>query len=225
MNEESVTNSTALKLIDAAAHLFMQRGYRAVSISDILRAAKVTKPTLYYYFPDKEELYVQMCLRVTERMGAELRAAREQPLPIEERLSQLAAVLLRTPDMDMGLMFHEMEEHLNPTNQRRLGQAFHNHVFAQIEQVMREEHSTGALGSQSPAALTWIFLRLALAFHHEPQRQNEQAGFDLSEMNMPPAQFVALLLRGVTGLQEHLPESIGKLSQHRDQRPTANDES
>jgi AcrR family transcriptional regulator len=45
-------NATAQKILSVAAHLFMQLGYRAVSISDIVKAAEITKPTLYYYFPD-----------------------------------------------------------------------------------------------------------------------------------------------------------------------------
>ncbi|MFQ3664154.1 MAG: helix-turn-helix domain-containing protein, partial [Chloroflexaceae bacterium] len=44
---EPISSPTAVKIVDAASHLFLQRGYKAVSINDIIRAADVTKPTLY----------------------------------------------------------------------------------------------------------------------------------------------------------------------------------
>jgi AcrR family transcriptional regulator len=53
---EAIYNPTASNILDTATRLFMQLGYRAVSINDIAKAAKITKPTLYYYFPDKEAL-------------------------------------------------------------------------------------------------------------------------------------------------------------------------
>ncbi|PMP72740.1 MAG: TetR/AcrR family transcriptional regulator, partial [Chloroflexus aggregans] len=64
-----VESPTALRIIDVATQLFMQRGYRAVSISDIIHTAGVTKPTLYYYFNDKEDLFVQMGLKVLWTMS------------------------------------------------------------------------------------------------------------------------------------------------------------
>lgn len=47
---------TRERLLDAALTLFSQRGYAATGIRDILRAAGVTQPTLYYHFEDKASL-------------------------------------------------------------------------------------------------------------------------------------------------------------------------
>jgi len=44
------------RLLDCALSLFSQRGYNAVSVSDIVNAAGVTKPTLYHYFGRKRGL-------------------------------------------------------------------------------------------------------------------------------------------------------------------------
>ena len=40
----------------AAARLFAERGYDATSVREIVEAAGVAKPTLYYYFRSKEGL-------------------------------------------------------------------------------------------------------------------------------------------------------------------------
>ena len=51
-------SSTTLNLILLSAlECFSKRGYTGASVREITQAAKVTKPTLYYYFSNKEELY------------------------------------------------------------------------------------------------------------------------------------------------------------------------
>jgi AcrR family transcriptional regulator len=47
---------TRERLLDEALTLFSQRGYAATGIRDILQAAGVTQPTLYYHFADKASL-------------------------------------------------------------------------------------------------------------------------------------------------------------------------
>lgn len=53
----SVTESAiANKLLEAAVRLFAHKGYPATSTREIVEAAGVTKPMLYYYFQSKEGL-------------------------------------------------------------------------------------------------------------------------------------------------------------------------
>src|SRR5262245_45280680 len=46
----------ATRLLDAAVRLFAHKGYPATSTREIVEAAGVTKPMLYYYFQSKEGL-------------------------------------------------------------------------------------------------------------------------------------------------------------------------
>jgi AcrR family transcriptional regulator len=49
-------------VIKTAAHLFLEHGYQKTSMSLLAAQLKVTKPALYYYFRNKEELLVE-CYR------------------------------------------------------------------------------------------------------------------------------------------------------------------
>lgn len=49
------------RILCEAIRLFGRRGYSATSVREVVEAAGVTKPTLYYYFANKEALFVQ-CL-------------------------------------------------------------------------------------------------------------------------------------------------------------------
>ncbi|MGA7874410.1 MAG: TetR/AcrR family transcriptional regulator [Desulfoferrobacter sp.] len=44
-------------ILQAATTLFANKGYSGTSVREIVEAAGVTKPTLYYYFKNKDDLY------------------------------------------------------------------------------------------------------------------------------------------------------------------------
>lgn len=48
------------RLLTEALRLFTSRGYAATSVREIVEAAGVTKPVLYYYFTSKEGLYLEI---------------------------------------------------------------------------------------------------------------------------------------------------------------------
>ncbi|MFE4310071.1 TetR family transcriptional regulator [Streptomyces sp. NPDC056891] len=47
---------TRRALSDAAVALFLERGFDAVSVAEVAAAAEVSKPTVFRYFPAKEDL-------------------------------------------------------------------------------------------------------------------------------------------------------------------------
>ncbi len=51
------------RLLDHALTLFSERGYAATGIRDIIEAAGVTQPTLYYHFADKQTLFCALIER------------------------------------------------------------------------------------------------------------------------------------------------------------------
>ncbi len=55
------------QLVGIASQLFASKGYDATSLRDIADAAGITKAALYYWFPEKERLFVRV---VESRMGS-----------------------------------------------------------------------------------------------------------------------------------------------------------
>ncbi|OLZ09072.1 TetR/AcrR family transcriptional regulator [Sulfobacillus thermosulfidooxidans] len=53
---ETAALSVPERLIEAATHLFAERGYDATSVAEIVESAGVTKGALYHYFQSKEDL-------------------------------------------------------------------------------------------------------------------------------------------------------------------------
>jgi TetR/AcrR family transcriptional regulator len=55
--EERDVNEAETRLLESALQLFSEKGYEGTSIREIIEGAGVTRPVLYYYFTNKEELF------------------------------------------------------------------------------------------------------------------------------------------------------------------------
>ncbi len=201
---ELISAPTAVKIIEAAGHLFMQRGYKAVSINDIITAADVTKPTLYYYFSDKAELFVQMGLRITAAMGVQLRNAISGAEGTAGRLRAVAEVLMADHDADMRMMRHEMFEHLGPAQHARLGRAFFSHIFAPIVSLMEAGLAAGELTRYEPVTLAKMFMAMSESFQEfSPRRMPSATGAERNKLfgtaDLEATTLVDLFLNGVGG--------------------------
>lgn len=74
------------RILDAAARIFSEDGYRATTTNDVAAAAGVSIGSLYQYFPNKDALLVGLAERhldealpMVARVGADLRAASPDP--------------------------------------------------------------------------------------------------------------------------------------------------
>jgi AcrR family transcriptional regulator len=58
------------RILEAAAHVFSERGYEAAAIDEIAERAGITKPVVYDHFSSKRELYVSLLELYTQEMFA-----------------------------------------------------------------------------------------------------------------------------------------------------------
>ncbi|MED7952173.1 TetR family transcriptional regulator [Streptomyces sp. BE303] len=67
-------------IADASISLFLERGFDRVSVSDIAAAVEISKPTLFRYFPTKEDLVLH---RFADHQGEAARVVRDRGSGIE----------------------------------------------------------------------------------------------------------------------------------------------
>uniref|UniRef100_A0AAU2K046 TetR/AcrR family transcriptional regulator n=1 Tax=Streptomyces sp. NBC_00049 TaxID=2903617 RepID=A0AAU2K046_9ACTN len=67
---------TRRQLAATALELFLERGFDAVSVADVAAAAEVSKPTLFRYFPSKEDLVLD---RFADHQDEAARIVRDRP--------------------------------------------------------------------------------------------------------------------------------------------------
>ena len=78
---------TAERILDAASPLFYRRGLAAASMDDVATAAGLTKRTVYYHFPTKDDLIVAYLGRWRSRIHATLEAGSDHDDPLAGLLS------------------------------------------------------------------------------------------------------------------------------------------
>jgi AcrR family transcriptional regulator len=66
--EEYNEKTTKEKIIEAATDIFAQRGFDAVSMSEISEAVGIKKPSLYYHFASKDKILENILEYPIERM-------------------------------------------------------------------------------------------------------------------------------------------------------------
>lgn len=88
------------RILDAALKVFADKGYVGASMDDIAADAGLSKPTVYQYFPSKEELFTAMLTQERDLMLAafEYRSAREMVAELYDFSWQYADIVLR-PEM------------------------------------------------------------------------------------------------------------------------------
>lgn len=195
-----VLGPTAIRILTIARQLFMQRGYRAVSISDIVGAAEITKPTLYYHFADKEELFVQVVLHMLAEMRVRMDAAIASQSSTAGKLTAVVRMLMEMPDLDSRMVRHEAREQLSPQQQQRTGLAFHRQMFEPLRDLMTLGLERGELVGRSADELAVLFLCVIEGFHYQNDSRSH-AGDTRPDsafaMTFPPETIVQFFLHGV----------------------------
>lgn len=147
-------HENARRILDEAWRLFQQKGYRGVSVDELCQRCELTKPTLYYYFGDKENLFAQV-LRYKLRG---FREVIEQPGPLAERLQRIARAILESFEADYTTLLRDRAHLKRPENLDAVRSAFRGELFGPLTALMREGIARGELRAEEPATLTLFFL-------------------------------------------------------------------
>ena len=96
------------EILDAAAVLFMKKGFDNTSTNDILDAVGIARGTLYHHFKSKEEVMDALIDRQMEKiLSAARQAAADLSVPVEERIIRTITAL------HIGEEGSPMTEHLH----------------------------------------------------------------------------------------------------------------
>lgn len=97
--DASTANDAEMRLMESALVLFSEKGYDGTSIREIIEMAGVTRPVLYYYFENKEDLF----RRLLETRCAQMTLAWDEAIAGATNLKTRLTALIRTA-------FEQMEQ-------------------------------------------------------------------------------------------------------------------
>jgi AcrR family transcriptional regulator len=143
-------------ILRQAERLFMQRGFAAVSVGDVAEAVGVTKPTLYYYFCDKEGLYAAMLVALMTRVGAHIRRVTLLAAPVRERLEALALGYFGNADATMEPMLRDTEQLIGSERAASVWAAYEQEMLTPLMALMRAGMETGKIRDGSERILARV---------------------------------------------------------------------
>jgi AcrR family transcriptional regulator len=83
------------RILQAAAQLFAAQGYANTTMAQIVRALEVTKPFVYYYFRDKQEIFETLSWQPAVDCFTSLDFAEGDPRPAVEKVKEGIERLIR----------------------------------------------------------------------------------------------------------------------------------
>ncbi len=97
-------STTRQHVLQAALKKFADCGYEGASVQGIVEAANVTKPTLYYYFRNKKDLYQGLVDYAHDERLRLMQAAAERGQTVAEKLVEILAELFEFLQNNRELM-------------------------------------------------------------------------------------------------------------------------
>ncbi|MBI1319772.1 MAG: TetR family transcriptional regulator [Candidatus Hydrogenedens sp.] len=153
-------NEAETKLLESALSLFSDRGYEGTSIREIIEGAGVTRPVLYYYFENKEDLFTRLVEEKFSELVSEIEQVRFEYETCSDRLKSI-----------IRKAFHLAEE--NPEAVRLILQVFFappqqgppldrkalaRKRFRHIEDIMQEGLDNKEISGGDAQSLGLVFL-------------------------------------------------------------------
>jgi len=151
-------------VIRAAAHAFNRKGYHNTSLDDIAAALEVTKPTVYYYVQNKEQLLFECFVAGVEQIRAAFREVKQLDVPARERLNAVLRHYGEAVASEFGwCMVRAEEQDLSPSMSSHI-KALKSEIDQGIRRLIREGIQDGSIHPCDPkmtafalaGALNWI---------------------------------------------------------------------
>ena len=160
MDNTLLDHENAERILEEGWRLFQQKGYRGVTVDELCAVCQLSKPTLYYYFQDKENLFVKV---LQYKLGG-FHAAADRPGPLADRLASVAAEILNSFQTEYSTLLRDREHIKKPENLKLIREAFHRELFGPLNALMQAGLQQNELRGDSASTLTLIFLGMVNNF-------------------------------------------------------------
>lgn len=147
-------------ILDAAARLFLERGFTATTLGDIAGEVGLARNSLYRYFPDKEHILLRWFARETEPFAARTRQILTAESPALDRIQAWVDFQLdyaTDPAHALGAQLTGEAESLSAGTRRLIADG-HRRLYEQLALVVGE-----VTGRRAEVELTTALLAALVA--------------------------------------------------------------
>ena len=158
-DESAAASSAETRLLESALRLFSDKGYESTSIREIIEGAGVTRPVLYYYFVNKEDLYQRLVDTSFSEIAAQFERIASREATCRERLvvfmqSAFDYVENRPASIRLILQVFFAPPKQGPKLDKNRLWALR---FKPLVKVMEQGLASGELSHGDAASMAWAF--------------------------------------------------------------------
>jgi AcrR family transcriptional regulator len=168
-------------VVRAAAQAFNARGYHNTSLDDIAAALGVTKPTVYYYVSNKEQLLFECFRAGLQRIREAFREAQRSDRPARDRLNSVVRGYAAAIASEYGWCMVRAHEHdLGPELGRQIN-ALKSEIDQGIRRLLREGVEDGSIGPCDPKITAFAIAGALNGIAHWYREDQPMSGSQVAE--------------------------------------------
>lgn len=172
------------RILDTATRLFVAHGYHGLSMREIAEGVGVSKAGLYYYFKDKETLFLGILVANLEKLEQLVQTARQAGTTTREQIGAMMHLLFAQSAEQRAIIRLASQEmsHLSREARATFNQVYHEKFIDQVAAIMQAGIERGELREMDVHLATWILLGMVYPFlypAHEKELGPPEAALEL----------------------------------------------
>ncbi|WKZ32667.1 MAG: TetR/AcrR family transcriptional regulator [Thermodesulfobacteriota bacterium] len=167
------TNAPGIKrreaMIEAAWTLFMQKGYTAVSVDEIIRMSGGSKSSFYVFFGSKEGLFMEIVTSVTNQLLEEFMVPVTSGLSARESLTRIGRTIGNKILTEKGTGLYRLSASISwqfPEISRMFYESGPKRGWKGLAEYLRKEVSAGRLRIKDPLMAAEFFFGMIISKDH-----------------------------------------------------------
>jgi AcrR family transcriptional regulator len=152
---KSARGKKRMAVLQTAARMFNERSFENTSLTDIAETIGITKPALYYYVKNKEDILYSIGKMVLEDCMTVLDEADKEPKTGRDRLVSFLTQYINIMQTDFGRCLITTNEMAMSEDSRHRLLALRRQIDSAIREIIAEGVVDGSLQSPSPQFSTY----------------------------------------------------------------------
>lgn len=155
--------ATRERVMDVAETHLAKVGYKGISLEQVAREVGISKPSVYYHFPEgKEQLFVAIAHRSLRRVHEGMERAMSDAKDGAGKLRAAAGWLMAQSEEGHPLKeLDDVSRFVDERHHEALAEGFHDSCYQPIQRVISSAIESGEFREGDPNFLTLSFLGLA----------------------------------------------------------------
>ncbi len=156
------------EILAVAMRMFIQQGYHGLAMRQISEAVGVSKAALYYYFKDKEELFLAILNSYLNDMEASIDAIRAKSGSSADQITQFVESVLRQPAEQRALTRLASQEmgQLSAASRKKFDKLYHEKFIGKLTAILQEGMDRGEFQSLNAEIATWSLLGIMYPYFY-----------------------------------------------------------